>query len=83
MPVAVELVEEVHLLGRIHRRPEALVTPGDQQGLADAVGALLVDRERREAMGRAARRLAEERFDIRVWCRRLLALYERVISKGG
>src|SRR2546426_2421479 len=46
-----------------------LVTPGDQQGLGDAVGALLVDRERREAMGRAARRLAEERFDLRVWCR--------------
>jgi len=60
-----------------------LVTPGDQQGLGDAVGALLVDRERREAMGRAARRLAEERFDLRVWCRRLRALYERVISKGG
>lgn len=60
-----------------------LVAPGDQQGLGDAVGTLLIDRQRREAMGRAARRLAEERFGLRVWCRRLRALYEQVISNGG
>jgi sugar transferase (PEP-CTERM/EpsH1 system associated) len=57
------------------------IAPGREAVLADTpidfareVVALLRDPERREAMGRAARRLAEERFD---W-RKIIPLLERV-----
>ena len=39
-----------------------LVPPADPASLAAAVKELLGDKERREAMGRESRRIAEERF---------------------
>jgi glycosyltransferase involved in cell wall biosynthesis len=63
-----------------HGRTGLLVSPGDRVGLADAVVGLLTDEERRDAMGRAGRRLAEERFDMHAWARRLRSVYERVLS---
>ena len=50
--------------------------PGDADGLADAVVALLADEERRARLGAAARRLAEERYAWRHVARCLLAVYE-------
>ncbi len=41
-----------------------LVTPGDEQDLAEAIGKLLDDRALRERLGTAARQTVEERFTI-------------------
>jgi phosphatidylinositol alpha-mannosyltransferase len=57
-----------------------LVPPGDEAALADAVAALLDDEERRVAMGRAARMLAEERYSWNDVARRLEELYERAAA---
>jgi phosphatidylinositol alpha-mannosyltransferase len=48
---------------------------GDEQALADAVEALLADEPRRQAMGAAARRLAEERYAWDAIARRLVDVY--------
>jgi len=52
-----------------------LVPYADEAALAGAIVGLLNDDDRREAMGRAARLLAEQRFDADLWVERLLALY--------
>jgi phosphatidylinositol alpha-mannosyltransferase len=57
-----------------------LVAPGDEAALADAVCALLEDEERRVAMGRAGRALAEERYAWSDVARRLEEIYERVTA---
>jgi glycosyltransferase involved in cell wall biosynthesis len=53
-----------------------LVPPGDPDALADAVDALLADEPRRERLGQAARRLAQERYSWADIARRLAAIYE-------
>jgi phosphatidylinositol alpha-mannosyltransferase len=62
--------------------PEAavLVPPGDEGALTDAVVDVLADEERRVAMGRAGRVLAEERYAWPDVARRLEAIYERVAA---
>jgi phosphatidylinositol alpha-mannosyltransferase len=55
-----------------------LVQPGDPSALADAVVELLGDEERRVAMGRSARALAEERYAWPDVARRLEEIYEQV-----
>lgn len=57
-----------------------LVAPGRPDELARAVSALLLDHERRRAMGCAARAWAVERFDARVWAESLHALYEDALA---
>jgi phosphatidylinositol alpha-mannosyltransferase len=57
-----------------------LVPPGDERALVDAVSALVEDEPRRVAMGRAARRLAEERYSWSDVARRLDETYERVAA---
>jgi phosphatidylinositol alpha-mannosyltransferase len=54
------------------------VPAGDVPALVDAIEALLADEPRREAMGAAARRLAEARYSWRDVARRLEEIYERV-----
>ena len=54
------------------------IAPNDPAALADAVCGLVADEPRREAMGRAARELAVERFSWPVIARRLEAIYEQV-----
>ena len=50
---------------------------GDEQRLADAVVELLEDEPRRTAMGKAARLIAEQRFDADIWADRLHAVYHQ------
>jgi len=57
-----------------------LVPPGDADALADALVGLLADEERRLAMGRAARALAEERYAWPDIAGRLEAIYERAAT---
>jgi phosphatidylinositol alpha-mannosyltransferase len=55
-----------------------LVPPGEPGLLADAVVGLLADESRRQAMGAAARRVAEERYSWDEIGRRLAAVYEEL-----
>jgi glycosyltransferase involved in cell wall biosynthesis len=55
-----------------------LVPPGEPDALADAVVKLLDDEPRRQSMGAAARRLAEERYSWDEIGRRLAAVYEEL-----
>jgi phosphatidyl-myo-inositol alpha-mannosyltransferase len=58
--------------------PEAglLVPPGDPAALAEAVAGLLADEPRREERGRAARRIAQERYSWDRIAGRLAEIYE-------
>lgn len=53
---------------------------GDPAALADAVLGLLADESRREAMGAAGRRLAQERYAWDAIARTLLDIYEQVAA---
>lgn len=59
------------------------VPPDDPGALTEAVAALLADEPRREALGRAARGLALERYAWRDIAGRLLAIYESVLAAQG
>jgi len=61
----------------------ALVPPGDPGALASALTGLLADPAGREALGRAGRRRAEERFSMGAWLDRLAALYERAVATSA
>jgi hypothetical protein len=52
-----------------------LLTKNDPGDLADAATVLLVDPERRAAMGRRARTVAELEFDVRLQIDRTLDVY--------
>ena len=56
-----------------------LVPPGNEKALADAICALLADEDRRVAMGRAGRELAE-RYSWAGIAARLEAIYERAVA---
>lgn len=55
-----------------------LVPERDVEALADRLSRLLASRELREAMGKAARRLVEERFDLRQQCVLLENIYDEL-----
>ena len=55
-----------------------LVPPGDAAALGQALVTLLADEHRRQAMGVAARELAEERYSWERIGRRLIEIYEQV-----
>ena len=55
----------------------------DARALAAALGELVDDAARRHAMGRAARALAEERFDERRVAARVLDAYAAVARRKG
>jgi glycosyltransferase involved in cell wall biosynthesis len=60
-----------------------MVTPGDVGELEAAIDELLDDPERREAMGRAGRERALERFSWRAVAKATAAAYEEVIAAGA
>jgi phosphatidylinositol alpha-mannosyltransferase len=55
-----------------------LVPPGDPEALAEAVATLLEDEPRRERLGAAARKVAQERYSWEDIGRRLKAIYEEL-----
>jgi glycosyltransferase involved in cell wall biosynthesis len=57
-----------------------LAPPGDVDALAGALGRLLRNPLRREAMGSTARDFCLERFDVRKWAPRYRELYEAVVG---
>ena len=59
-----------------------LVEPADRPGLAAALGELALDRARREAMGAAGRRRAQDAFAWTVLIDRTLALYDELQREG-
>jgi glycosyltransferase involved in cell wall biosynthesis len=63
-----------------HGRTGLLVAPGDADALGDAVVELLADPGRRAIFGERARRLAEDRFDLRRWAVRLADLYDDALG---
>jgi phosphatidylinositol alpha-mannosyltransferase len=57
--------------------------PGDQAALVDAVAALLSDEQRRQAMGAAGRRLAQERYSWASIGRRLVDIYQPLAARAA
>lgn len=62
-----------------------LTAPGDADGLAGAVCALLADPARRGALGRAAQKSAQARFEPQAAADKLAAIYHSVVRarRGG
>jgi glycosyltransferase involved in cell wall biosynthesis len=60
-----------------------LVEPGDEAGLAAAIGQMLADRDAARRMGEAARERRQREFTVEVMVRRFEALYERLTAGGG
>ena len=62
--------------------PEAAVSfpAGDGEALVDAVASLLADEPRREALGAAGRRIAEEKYSWDAIARRLVEIYGTVAA---
>jgi len=56
-----------------------LVPLGNQKALVDACARLLADKALRKQVGRAAREEAVRQYEQRVWERRILAFYEKVL----
>jgi colanic acid/amylovoran/stewartan biosynthesis glycosyltransferase WcaL/AmsK/CpsK len=59
-----------------------LAPEGDLEGLSERLAEVVEHPERWEAMGRAGRRLVEERFDVRACCASLRALYDETLGEG-
>ena len=58
-----------------------ILTKGDPAGLAEAVIGLLLDPERRRAMGRRARELAERLYDVSLQIDRTMAVYADAVAR--
>ncbi len=54
--------------------------PGDAAALADAVAGLLADEARRQALGSAGRRVAQEQYAWEAIAQRLVGIYESVMT---
>ncbi len=59
-----------------------LVDPGDREGLAAAVSAILTDNDMASALGDQGARTAERRFDIRKQAARLVTEYRELARSG-
>lgn len=59
-----------------------LVPAQDPKRLADAIGALLADEDRRRAFGQAGRARVNEHFSARTWTERVLSLYREVAEEN-
>ena len=59
-----------------------ILTKGESAALAEAVIGLLLDPERRRAMGRRARELAERLFDVKLQIDRTMAVYADAVARA-
>jgi glycosyltransferase involved in cell wall biosynthesis len=59
-----------------------LLTKAESGEMADAAIGLLLDAERRAAMGQAGRRLAESRFSAQRQIEAMVAHYEALLARG-
>ena len=59
----------------------AVVAIDDAAALADAVAERLADRARADREGAAGRRRVQERYDLRVACERMAAVYDAVLER--
>lgn len=82
LPVIASAVGGVPELIR-HGDTGLLMPLGAVNAFATAMSRLLADRERREAMGQAARRHALRQFDTRLMVERYEALYEQKLAEGS
>lgn len=60
-----------------------LFDPGNASQLAEKVRDLLLDRSRREAFGRNARRIVEDEYSLEDHGSALFSLYENLIATAG
>ena len=58
-----------------------LVTPGDAEALASGINDLIANRERRQEMGRTAKRFAETHFTADIIVQAYEQLYYREMAK--
>ena len=72
----------VGVLPELAERGAALAAGDDERALADAMLALLGDRERRRAMARAARAMALDRYSVDGCTRRFLEIYGKACDEG-
>lgn len=63
-----------------HKINGMLATPHDPKELAEDIAYVLEDAERREAMGRAARRKVEEKYAYPVVAKQYISLYEQLLA---
>ena len=59
-----------------------LVPPGDPAALTEGLVELLADEDRREALGRRAREIAEERYSWNRIAERLTEIYESLADRS-
>ena len=59
-----------------------LAKPHNPEELAQGIAHILENKERRESMGKAARKIAEGRYSMPVVAKQYIALYEQIISKN-
>ncbi|WP_302148538.1 glycosyltransferase [uncultured Desulfovibrio sp.] len=64
-----------------HKVNGMLATPHDPQELAAGIAYVLEDQERREAMGRAARRTVEEKYAYPVVAKQYIELYQQLLNR--
>jgi len=72
--LGVPVIRMTHDTGRI-------VPPNDPQALADAIAEILLDGELAEAMGRAGRERAVERYSLEATVKEYEALYDRLTAE--
>jgi glycosyltransferase involved in cell wall biosynthesis len=65
----------------LHRKTGLLVAPKDPSVLAEAIIGLLRDKDNRDQMGKTARKITEERFDIKEKIKQHETLYESILAK--
>ncbi len=66
--------------GIIDQETGILIPAGDIEGFADSVVGLLLDKDKRKAMGVSARQFVKEKFDTHVLGNQLLEIYQEVLN---
>jgi glycosyltransferase involved in cell wall biosynthesis len=83
MAMAIPVVGyDVGALAEIVGDPELLAPARDAERLADIIASLLDDRERRQRIGAANRRRAEERFSVHAMIESFAGLYAAAVPSG-